>query len=101
MSREYTQEEIKKMFLEHIRSLISYWINESRTPDLQGKMNGLAFSILSFLDGESLVAPKFIVCPDPHEDDKEYNKAQGNNWYPQVTENVVDIAGSLHDGFYK
>jgi hypothetical protein len=100
--REYTTEEVREMLLRHIWGLIHYWEHDSRTADLHGKMTGLAFSILSTLDGSSVEIPSFLVAPSPHPDDREYHKENGENWFPENHENEIncDIGGVLHEWFH-
>lgn len=93
MSREYTEEEIREKFIKHIWSIIRYWKNESRAQTIDEKMEGLAFSILVMLDGESGDMPKFVVSPDPHPDDKDYHIENGENYFPEN----CDISGFLHE----
>jgi hypothetical protein len=101
MSREKTMEEVKEEFLNHIRGMVDYW-NEIQKDTTKEKLNGLAFSILTMLDGYSSM-PSFIVAPLPHEDDKEYNIENEEDYYPENHNSDVkcDIAGSLHELFYK
>jgi len=101
--REFTEEEVRERFLRQVAVLIQYWETESRTPDLHGKMTGLAFSILSMLDGCSMGIPGFIVAPCGHPDDKAYHQAHYENWYPENHEADVkcDISGGLHDQLHK
>jgi hypothetical protein len=109
--REYTVEEVRKQFLEHIWHLTDYWNKAERAGDQKDRLEGLAFSILSTLDGSSVAIPGFIVAPDApkfilapiaHETDKEYNKEQGENWYPENHNSNVkcDIGGTLHELFH-
>lgn len=98
MSRPYTSEEIKEQFLEHIHDLIEYWEMESRTKGSKEKLEGLAFSILSMLDGCSGDMPAFEVRAIGTKEDVEYFKNNGMNYYPVKND---DIAGSLHEHFYK
>jgi hypothetical protein len=99
--REFTDEEVKEKFLKHIWSVIKYWEEESRKPDLHDKMTGLAFSILSMIDGCNASMPGFKLIPSVHKDDKEYRKSRGYNWFPYVDDLEHDIGGSLHDNFFK
>lgn len=103
--REMTTEEVQNRFLDHIWTVLEYWLHEQRQPDMRGKMQGLAFSILAALDGVSGGLPGFIVAPLPHEDDKEYLRSQGKNWFPEnhtIEDSVrADIAGNLHDKWYQ
>lgn len=100
MSREKTMEEVREEFLGYIEMMINYWddINSKNTKE---KLNGLAFSILSMLDGCSASLPAFIVAPFPHKDDKNFNIEEGNNYYPEnnYTNIKCDIAGELHEFF--
>ena len=98
--REKTMEETRTEFLERVWTMIDYW--EKQPSPLRGKLDGLAFSILTILDGGSDL-PAFIVAPMPHVDDKLYHKERGENWYPENSHFDVkaDIAGGLHELFYK
>lgn len=80
-SRAYTDEEVRDQILRHIKALVGYWANENSVQDPKEKLDGLAFSILSMLDGCSLHLPAFNLVPDPHPDDKEYHQENGDNWY--------------------
>ncbi len=101
-SREKTAEEIKAEFLNHIRYLVKYW-NDAPDRDCEGKLNGLAFSILGAIDGVTVGLPGFILAPLVHEDDKEYDIERGNDYYPENHDSDVkcDISGDLHDSFYE
>lgn len=104
MAREYTTDEVREMFMNHIRGLISYWDDVlDRTP--REKLSGLAHSILVTLDGGSIAVPGFIVAPCPHESDRQHHSDQDENWFPENHENEDkingDIAGNLHALLYK
>lgn len=91
--RAKTAEEARKDFLDHIRHLVQYWANR---PDA---LNGLAFSILSAIDGSSAALPAFTLTLDPHPDDKQYAIDNGENWYePGV---AINSDCHLHDMYYK
>lgn len=96
-SRAYTMEEVREKFLAHVREMVLYWEREDRKPDVHDKLSGLAFSILSALDGCSGDIPGFQVIPSAHPDDRKYHEERGENWYPDD----CDIAGGLHEHFYK
>jgi len=90
------------MLLDHVWGMIDYWdklepmpagAEEPRTQ--KDRMSGLAFSILSMLDGSSMDIPAFLVTPMPHESDKEYHQEEGTNWFP---EDQPDL-GMLHEHF--
>jgi hypothetical protein len=99
--RPFTDEEVTEKFLTHIWGLIHYWENESRQPKVHEKLTGLAFSILSAIDGCNASLPGFSLIPAPHKDDEQYRKERGYNWYPYSGELKHDIGGSLHDQLYK
>jgi hypothetical protein len=103
MAKEYTEEEVREQLLKHVHSLISYWENEERRPEVRDKLSGLAFSILTMLDGCSIDLPRFIVAPDPHPRDKDYHKDNDENWYAENCESDVccDISGCLHELFHE
>jgi len=101
--REYTMEEVREIFLNHVNNMVHFWNDQDEGNQLD-RLNGLAFSILVALDGGSSGCPGFIVAPHPHPDDKEYcEKKTGENWYPQNNSAQVkcDISGCLHETFCK
>ena len=94
-SRSYTKEEVRAKFLAYVRNLSQYWSTlPGKTP--RERTDGMAFSMLTLLDGGT-VLPAFAVEPKPHPDDKAYFQSQDEKWYPDD----IDIAGSLHEEFYK
>jgi len=101
--REYNENEFREKFINKILGAIDYWstvegIGNKHTKD---RLEGLAFSILSIMDGSSDL-PQFVVAPNPHMDDKEYHKDIDENWYAENHQNEIncDIGGTLHDMFY-
>lgn len=94
---EYTQEEVRKIFMDKIKSIINYWNNESC--NVKDKLEGLTHSILSVIDG-STDLPKFILAPDPHPTDKDYHISKSKRFFPE-NKSVVscDISGYLHEIF--
>lgn len=98
-SRPKTEEEIREEFLEHIRGLVEYWEQENRTPSVRGKLEGLAFSILSTIDGQSADLPGYELSALPSSDeDIQFFRERNENYYGEVP---FDIAGCLHEHFYK
>lgn len=95
--REYTPEEVRAMFLQHIRTLVKYWERVPQAPTAREKLEGLAFSILVTLDGEADGLPAFDVVPCPHESDKDYHRDEGENWFPSG----VPLPGALHEYFHQ
>ena len=100
--REYTTDEVRELFIDHVNHMIQYWANardnENRTlrEDTLWRLEGLTHSIFAALDGNSAL-PAFIVAPMPHENDRAFNEDRGENWFPENNENAVraDIAGTL------
>jgi hypothetical protein len=97
-SRAYTEEEIRDQFLHHVAHLVQYWNSEvgSNVPEdesSRGRLEGLAFSMLSAIDGCSMSLPGFTLKPYPHPTDKQYHIDNDENYYPDD----VDIAGGLHE----
>ncbi len=99
--REYTKEEVREIFLNHVRMMVDYWDNQPNQ-SCKSRLDGLAFSILTDIDGFSGGCPAFILAPCPHPDDKEYNIDNGENYFPRTDEKLIncDIAGELHDNYY-
>lgn len=98
--REYTAEEVRAKLLRHVWALIDYW--DEGKPNKRAAMEGLAFSILSTLDGSAMDLPGFAVIPAPHPEDKEYRLEQGENYYRDFDpEGHCDIAGGLHEHFHQ
>lgn len=94
-AREMTANECANRLLEHVRDMVLYAEREARWPTVREKLEGLAFSILVAIDGETSDLPAFRLIPHPHPDDAEYLKSEGRNWWPSD----LDIAGGLHERF--
>lgn len=97
--RAWTEEECRDMFLRHVAVLVRYWhdLPAPATRTVLDRMNGLAFSILSTIDGSSMEVPAFALTPAPHPDDAGYHRINGDNWWPDD----VDIAGGLHEVWHR
>lgn len=93
--RAYTEEETRELFLEHVRDLVNYW--DAQKVGRKEAIEGVAFSIMTVLDGNAIALPGFRVSPICPEDDVEFFKENGENYYDES----VDIAGCLHEHFYK
>lgn len=97
--RQYTEDEVREMFLRHVWLMIDYW--DANKQDKREAMEGLAFSILTTLDGCAMALPGFAVIPQPHPDDKQFCIGEGENWFPPFdTTNPCDIGGGLHEVFH-
>lgn len=99
MSKEYTGEEVKELFLRHVNDLIAYWEKQSGTTLY--KMEGLAFSMLATIDGSDGIMPKFILAPDPHPEDKEYHIEKKSDYYPENHKIENEIRGNISGGLHE
>ena len=101
---ELTTEEARDIFMKQVAGIVKYWQNESRsTPE--GRVSGVAHSLLVLIDGGTLNLPAWKVISDPHPDDREYHKENGENWWPEShdLEHPGDITqgAALHEILYK
>ena len=86
-AKEKSEEEHTELFLNHIDQLVKYWGSVPHQSNTE-KLEGLAFSILSALDGCSVGLSPYILTPlvvPEGEDD----------W----VSSELDITGALHDQF--
>lgn len=99
--REYTDDEVAELLLEHIWASIHFWSKQGGSKEFC--ISGFAFNLLSTLSGTSLSLPGFIVAPSPCEEDKEYLKSIGENWFPYNSGFDVecDIGRVLRDSFHE
>lgn len=79
MSRAYTPEETREMFLGQIKSICRSWSEVDCETELY-RCEGVAFSILNILDGTSSL-PAFDLLVRPHPDDKAFHEAEGDNYF--------------------
>lgn len=97
MSRAYTIEEVREMFLDNVRELVSYW-NTVEERNCEEKLSGLAFSILNIFDGTTIGLPAMDILLAPHPDDKAFLQASDENWFePGMIVNDC----YLHELFHK
>lgn len=94
------------MFIEHLWSMIDYWDTvdtlDGHPKTQRDRLSGLVHSILATIDGEDGWMPAFLLIPAPHEDDREWNKARDDKWWPEPRiENICDLGGPLNDMLYK
>jgi hypothetical protein len=97
---ELTKEQVRDRLLDHVWGLVGYW--SAQGGDVRARLAGLAFGILSALDGETTALPLFVVAANPHPVNQAYLAAQGEDLFPSV--DVVpstDIGGTLHDDFFE
>lgn len=97
MSKARTPEELRENLLAHCRWLANYWAKE-RPHDVKAACEGVAFSILTYLDGCSS-SPSFDLVLRPHPDDKQFHIDNGDDWIEDGT--VINADCYLHEMFYK
>ena len=99
--KEFTIEEVRKLFLAQVVEIENYWANlESKTK--KEAIQGAMFSLLAVLDGNSINLPQFVLAPDPHEDDQRCRIDEGNKYFPEMEEDIYcDISGSLHESIHE
>ena len=97
MSRPYTPEEVREMFLDNVKGLCRYWAGVERD-SVQEQLEGLAFSLLNMFDGTSASMPAMGIVLRPHPDDKQFHEHQGDNYFEdgQVINDCY-----LHEEFHK
>ena len=85
--RAYTAEEARSQYLGHIRNMVRYWASLPEVDKVTGerrsvkdRLDGLAFSILVMIDGESNL-PSLDLTLSPHHSDKDYFISEGENWF--------------------
>lgn len=96
MSRAYTPEEARQQVYEHLRLMAKYWAD---LPGLSAhaRTDGMAFSILSMLDGSTNLPVMDVVIRSTDED-KAYHVANGENFYEDGT--VINEDVMLHEHYY-
>ena len=111
MGRELTTDEVREKFLKYVWTLIDYWesIDNPHDDSVRGRISGMAFSLLSAIDGSAGAFPGFVLTPSPpgfnlapcpHPDDKEYRQNEGEDWFPENNREInCDIGGCLHELF--
>jgi len=113
--REWTPDEVRTRFLEHLAVMVDYWarvpekdlVGQPRPPLRTGetvahrRLEGLAFSICTALDGCAVALPAFVVAPSPHPENRAFNIGRGENYYSRAGNVPGDIAGGLHEQWHK
>ena len=94
--RALTPDEIRDRLLATLRVIASEWARYPDKTPLE-RCEGAIFSTLVALDGRSCGLPGFDLIPTPHESDKDYLIANGENWIEPGTR----ISDTLHEHFYR
>jgi len=95
-SRPYTSEEMRDRLLDAIWDAVDVWASYG-DKTVRQKLEGVAFSICSALDGCRVNLSAFKIAPAPHPDDKAFCIREGMNWTPDDGQDI----GPLHDYFHK
>lgn len=94
--RAYTPEELREQFLDHFRLMAQYWADLPGLDNIS-RCDGVAFSILSMLDGSANL-PVFDVIARSSPDDKQYHVEKGENWVEDGT--IINEDCMLHEIYY-
>lgn len=86
-----TSEEASVVFVQHVASIVEYWENEKGPLTNRERLEGVAVSILTALDGSGLTMPPFAVRPIPDEE-------AGFDFFGTVWPDK-DLGGGLHEIF--
>lgn len=89
-NQEKSEEEHRKVFLDHASSLVEYW-HDLEDKSVREKLEGLLFSILVSIDGEACATPAYSLIPHVTVD----NDKDDGTW----EHSEEDIAGCLHDEY--
>lgn len=97
MARAKTADEARDEFLDSVRNIAKYWAEQpNQSP--QERCDGVAFSILSMIDGSTLAMPPIDLRLSPHVDDRAYCESQGENWF-EPGQVINECA--LHELYFK
>lgn len=94
--RAYTSDEARDIFLANIKSIVNYWAHLS-DKDVEEKCDGVAFSILTLMDGEHLDMPSVDISLAPHPEDKDYHLGEGENYFEY---GMIINEYPLHEAYY-
>lgn len=100
MSRPFTADEVREMFLGDIRAAVDYWSRPDSGKSLKEAMDGLAFSILMILDNSNTSGDCPVIRIATEEDPVLTAELQedGQNWPADGTV-INDV--ELHALWYK
>lgn len=96
MSEAIPQQQAEDALLKHLAHLVQYWHRQSGTK--LDAMNGLAFSILTMIDGSTMALPSIDLVLRPHPDDKDFAIGIGEDYWE---DGMVINDGVLHEVWHK
>lgn len=94
-TRAYTAEELRNNVLDHVRLMVEYWATLPGL-DTAARCDGVAFSILTMIDGSADQPPMALVSI-ASDDDKQYSVEKGENWVEHGT--VINDDVMLHEEY--
>jgi len=95
----YTHEETESMFLEHVATMTRYWETLKGDYSVRYRLEGLAFSILSAIDGCASIPP-FSIPPfsmSPVQCIQHLEEGEKRFPSPLMGEDAIEIGGVLHE----
>lgn len=95
MSRAMTADELRKEVLDHCRVMALYWAYTAPVQSVEERVDGMAFSIFTMLDGGAGSLPAFDLVARPHPDDKAFYEAEDEDWIEDGT--VINDDAILHE----
>jgi hypothetical protein len=96
--RAYTAEEMRAMFLDHLRGLAASVARDEG--DCADRLDRLIFAILCVFDGVADGLPAFALTPQPHPDDAAFCRDEGQHWWPDDVD-IADGPRHLHEMWAK
>lgn len=95
MSRALTPEELRNNVLDHVRLMVEYWASLPGL-DAHSRCDGVAFSILTMIDGSADQPPMALVALSSDEY-KQHSVEKGENWVEHGT--VINDDVMLHEEY--
>lgn len=99
--REYTREEVVRQLVESFAKDAHYWSTvklEKGRDNVAYRCDGVAFSILSMLDGCDIGMPGFLLSVNSDEEDAEWRIKRGINYYNP--DEFVNSREMMHDLYH-
>jgi len=97
LPRALTKEEMNAKIIEHVKALVKYW--ETVESPYASRVEGMAFSMLTMIDGSTMNVPPLSLYPDTSEDNIACAIRDGENYWPNNKE-AVNEQTMLHELFY-
>jgi hypothetical protein len=80
VSRAYTKEETRTMFLEQVRAHAQFWANLPDNTPLE-RSEGLVFALMAMFDGDVTGLPPFDIVTRPLPGSREAAIEDGRNYF--------------------